>query len=129
MVKGYTRKVTYTRICDVCGKEFITKAHNSMYCSKECKYKVDNATRRGTEITKPLDQIELICENCKIKFKPTSKFVPYRKFCSDKCREQFHWRKYQNYQGGPRTAWNKGKKMSPELIEKSQSPHPKSKMI
>jgi len=30
------------RRCKVCGKEFIPKVHNQIYCSKKCRYKVKN---------------------------------------------------------------------------------------
>ena len=80
-MKSYTRKTTYQKICAVCGKEFKTKGYNALYCSLVCKNKVENAKKRGNEIPLPLNQIELTCKQCGIKFKPTSKFVPNRKFC------------------------------------------------
>lgn len=70
-------------ICPVCGKEFIRKAWNGKYCSRECCQVVgqSNAKIKRHENKKPMP--DKTCIGCGKKFSPAN---PNQKYCTKKCR-------------------------------------------
>lgn len=69
--------------CGLCGKDFIGD-WRTLYCSKQCKYEVDNA-RRNAEKEKTFE--EKPCKICGTIFRG----APRRKTCSPECQEE-NWR-------------------------------------
>lgn len=71
--------MTYTKICENCGKEFTTKVKNGKYCSVECKNIAYN-------FGKSCKIYYHTCENCGKEF-----ITPQKngRFCSDKCKNNY----------------------------------------
>lgn len=67
------------RICEVCGKVFKPKL-NQKYCSTFC--------RSRARFLKQKKIIVRLCNYCGEPFQMSSK---YRAFCSDECRNNFHY--------------------------------------
>lgn len=76
-------------ICNHCQQEFTSK-FNSKFCSYECRYrfqnkKIKDKNRAGKEIP-----TELECPHCQEKFSPNPLQVLQQRFCSKRCKSEWH---------------------------------------
>lgn len=81
------------RKCKLCGKEFLAKRYNQIYCSSECREeaRLERESRRYQETRKPRK-----CEWCGREFLPKHGSC---KYCSSECRKKAkneHDRYWQN---------------------------------
>jgi ribosomal protein L32 len=70
----------FTKTCLVCEKEFQTKAHNTRYCSGECRLEVTR--RRNQSSQGPAKIFNRTCEHCGTPFETK---VANKKYCSEEC--------------------------------------------
>lgn len=75
-----SKKNLETRICKICGKEFIPNVYNQIYCSKKCRNIAINENRRGETKYKT-------CPICNKVFKQN---VHNKMFCSPECKKIFY---------------------------------------
>lgn len=72
--KKRIEKMSVTRTCRTCGKEFTTTAPRKKYCSYKCAKKGSRKPPKGEQT--------LVCKNCGIEFKAKRSNV---RFCSPRC--------------------------------------------
>lgn len=79
-------KITYTRKCECCGKEFSTKISNQKYCSLECRCEADSKRDRDEREKKYISRT-YVCKECGTVF--TTKFTDtHSVFCCKSCAEK-----------------------------------------
>jgi hypothetical protein len=77
---GGEMKTNYMSECDYCGDEFHSKRLEQKFCGRSCADKARRKKRR--------DQIVVTCPYCRAKFTPLQ--YSGRKYCSDKCLQDYH---------------------------------------
>ena len=77
--------------CLCCGQPFEPTCHVSRqkYCSRECQVKHNNAKRYYST---PVD----ICPECGEPIEQSGERGRLRRFCTDRCRKQYHTKKRMN---------------------------------
>ena len=70
------------KICPVCGKKFFQNHQVQKFCSAKCRRYNENHHKF---------LVEKICLNCGKKFQ-SNKYL-HRQFCSQKCSNQYHFKK------------------------------------
>lgn len=83
------KKPLQDRVCAVCGKIFQGR-EGECYCSDECRKQGRYARARERYAAKPKEVRTLICEYCGNPFTVTGTRTP--RFCSDRCRNTYHWK-------------------------------------
>lgn len=74
------------KVCPICGKEFVQKVGNQIYCSIKCKKKANNRNARLRYAKRVSEDVyKLKCRHCGEIFNST---VPTRKYCSPHCHNQ-----------------------------------------
>lgn len=78
-------------VCLDCGRVFIPTCHitRQKYCSDACRIHYNNAKRYYTDV--PVN----VCPECGEPIRQTDGAGRWRRFCSDKCRKQYHRKKVQ----------------------------------
>lgn len=72
--------------CKLCGNKFTAKSHNAMYCSKNCKQKVDKDRRMKRNI------FSYFCTECGAEITGRYKKKNENVFCNAKCRINYYKR-------------------------------------
>lgn len=92
---GTTKCPTVKRTCKFCGKEFITKSSNRIYCNLKCRRQAEllrprrPSEKRRKRIIKP---IEKICPNCGKTFAT----IRYNQvYCDKYCKKEFDYKANQ----------------------------------
>ncbi len=70
----------YNKTCHICGKEFHSSAHNTKYCSRECK--LESKRRRRIASQGPSKAFKRTCVQCGGSFETRS---ANKKYCSQEC--------------------------------------------
>ena len=88
---GNYQKVSYDRVCEYCGKQFVAHRANKRFCSKKCK-DISLRVRKGISCNPSTQPFDRTCEVCGNPFKT---FREAQITCSTECAKKRHRQLYK----------------------------------